>query len=741
MGEPAVDVTVITRFRDSDALMSAVGSWIERGCLRLPALIECGRTFQIALLTSIGDTAVRGSVEGIRQDGKSTYVRFLSAANDQTDGGVWFDLIDSDVVVPPTLRTVTGRARSISGEIVTQVKPTPQPSRGDVDSEWASGTPIPTAAPQARPPTQAPRAQSPAPRAISATPRPSSPAPAPAPSAPTTDARPLPSLKSPPPPRLTMRGTVQDGPTPAPTNASALGAPLPQKPTVVEPRARRAPSPRPQSAMHAIARSQVVMPAAAPAHDIGPIVEIEAMPPPQAAAAAPAPPPPPPAPVTSVPTPTIAVSPTPVPLAMPVDVRMPTGQVAMPAPPAIMPASTTSPPLGALSIELEPETRPQIPPPQLPPQTIPPPAMSRPQTIPPPVVAMWATPAGQTGAYFVTPAPGWTPDPATTEQDGTLRARPPTAPPPGWSPDQPQGGMSGMWMVPVVDPSMLPPQLAPAQPAVRPSRVPMFAAIAIAAAGAVVAISAVVWARGMSEGPAAPTMAAAPAAACTPDPAPVVTPDPRPATATPAVAASRATTAKPAPTARTTGVAPTAAEPVPAAGPTTPAPTTVVAAIAPKTAMTPPTPAATAPAASGDHCQVKITASANEVGVFVGGHRRGTAPMTLALPCEPTAVTFRHNGRRYVDQTRKVVPTIEGATLHASMDRPKALLKVVSKPAGASVSLDGRDIGKTPLVRKVNGFESMTLTVKAPGMVTERRLVYPKSGTTVVAATLKKKKK
>ena len=73
------------------------------------------------------------------------------------------------------------------------------------------------------------------------------------------------------------------------------------------------------------------------------------------------------------------------------------------------------------------------------------------------------------------------------------------------------------------------------------------------------------------------------------------------------------------------------------------------------------------------------------------------------------------------------------------MDRPKALIKVVSRPAGAAVSLNGRGIGKTPLVRKIDAFESVTIVMKAKGMKAERRLVYPKRGTTVVAATLEKR--
>jgi len=140
---------------------------------------------------------------------------------------------------------------------------------------------------------------------------------------------------------------------------------------------------------------------------------------------------------------------------------------------------------------------------------------------------------------------------------------------------------------------------------------------------------------------------------------------------------------------------------------------------------------------TGEVCQVSVTASATDVAIFIDGRRRGIAPTTLQLPCEPTVLRLQHLHNRYVDQTRSVTPTTH-RSLHVVMPRPQGLLKVVSRPGGATVRLNGRDVGKTPLLRKVEAFETMTVTLRAAGMVPERRRVYPKAGTTVVAATLKK---
>src|SRR5688500_1178864 len=104
MGAAVSDVMVRTRFVDVPTLMAAIGSSIERGCLRVRAQIDTDRTFQISLVTSVGLTAVRGAAEVVSYEGESTWVRFLSADNDQTDGGIRFDLTDADVTVPPELR-------------------------------------------------------------------------------------------------------------------------------------------------------------------------------------------------------------------------------------------------------------------------------------------------------------------------------------------------------------------------------------------------------------------------------------------------------------------------------------------------------------------------------------------------------------------------------------------------------------------------------------------------------------
>ena len=107
------------------------------------------------------------------------------------------------------------------------------------------------------------------------------------------------------------------------------------------------------------------------------------------------------------------------------------------------------------------------------------------------------------------------------------------------------------------------------------------------------------------------------------------------------------------------------------------------------------------------------------------------------MPCAPTTVVLRHP--RYQEQIRHVEPTADPLALHVIMPRPSAHLRIVTRPSGATVAVDGHVVGRSPLTTTVDGFERAKVTLTAPGMQPEERRVYAKNGTTMVMVTLKKK--
>lgn len=438
---------------------------------------------------------------------------------------------------------------------------------------------------------------------------------------------------------------------------------------------------------------------------------------------------------TSVPLPTPRVAAPPIPPLPPARSRAAAAPSELPAlaPPARGPVGSM--PLPRVDLA-PPEIAPEIAPPEVAPPEVAPPerdarevpppltASAAPEpprsapgaTAPPPMMAMWPGPTG----YYLAPAPF----------DPQARLRPTTLPP-GWGAEQ-----GRMW-IPVVDPAAMPvvaapapaaPSVAPAPPT-RAARGLLAASIVIAAAGAAVAVSAVWWARSVSAQRAAPPVsAAAPAVAGA-------------AEAKAAVAAVVPVTA-PAPVAPTVEPAPA---PAPVAPTVEPAPAPVAPPVEPAPAPVPPSveptaAAALAPtvepsaAAAPTRCRLAITTNADRVAIYVDGRLRGQAPATVDVPCHGE-LALRHP--RYQEQVRTLALAGDDA-LHVVLARPRAQLRIVTRPTGATVKLGGRVVGRTPLTAPVDGFERASVTLSAPGYATETRAAYVKGGTTVLAVTLKR---
>jgi hypothetical protein len=65
-------------------------------------------------------------------------------------------------------------------------------------------------------------------------------------------------------------------------------------------------------------------------------------------------------------------------------------------------------------------------------------------------------------------------------------------------------------------------------------------------------------------------------------------------------------------------------------------------------------------------------------------------------------------------------------SLDVTLTRPTHALTVVTQPAGATVSIDGRRAGTSPTVVKIMGFQTMSLTVEKPGFQSVTKRVYSK---------------
>jgi PEGA domain len=153
---------------------------------------------------------------------------------------------------------------------------------------------------------------------------------------------------------------------------------------------------------------------------------------------------------------------------------------------------------------------------------------------------------------------------------------------------------------------------------------------------------------------------------------------------------------------------------------------------------TPPTPAttpavttasATGPAAEGpaaaSGCQLRISASANPATIEIDGVARGETPALVDVPCRPVHVELRR--ARYAAAERTVEPGPGVTEVELRLSRPVVAVRILSRPAGATVRLNGKDLGKTPLTAQVTAYEHATLIWIAPDGATRTQQIYPQA--------------
>lgn len=135
-------------------------------------------------------------------------------------------------------------------------------------------------------------------------------------------------------------------------------------------------------------------------------------------------------------------------------------------------------------------------------------------------------------------------------------------------------------------------------------------------------------------------------------------------------------------------------------------------------------------------CLLQVTSNASLAEIWIEGERRGKVPAQLEVPCRPTSVALRHP--RYLAAQREVVPAPGTTEVALRLTRPLVTVKIESRPPGATVRVNGRAVGKTPLATKVLAFERGTVVLSHDGGAIKTMQIYPQADNTVVSATLPK---
>lgn len=135
-------------------------------------------------------------------------------------------------------------------------------------------------------------------------------------------------------------------------------------------------------------------------------------------------------------------------------------------------------------------------------------------------------------------------------------------------------------------------------------------------------------------------------------------------------------------------------------------------------------------------CKVSVTTEPEGSRVYANGRALpGKTPLVANVPCTTTVLDIKRS--RYEDVRRPVAPTAgEVAQVAVRLQRPKVQLRLVSYPAGATVSIRGRRIGTAPLTTTVDGFLYTTITFEKSGYKKAFQRIYPKDKLTLVKGRL-----
>ena len=122
-------------------------------------------------------------------------------------------------------------------------------------------------------------------------------------------------------------------------------------------------------------------------------------------------------------------------------------------------------------------------------------------------------------------------------------------------------------------------------------------------------------------------------------------------------------------------------------------------------------------------CRMSISVTPAGSTVKIDGAKVGVSPMVFDGPCERRRIELSH--ARYAPATRFVTPVLDKPeSLEVTLVRPTHALTVVTVPAGATISIEGRRAGTSPTVVQLMGFYGVKVTIEKKGYKTVTQRVY-----------------
>jgi hypothetical protein len=137
--------------------------------------------------------------------------------------------------------------------------------------------------------------------------------------------------------------------------------------------------------------------------------------------------------------------------------------------------------------------------------------------------------------------------------------------------------------------------------------------------------------------------------------------------------------------------------------------------------------AASIPAEPPALCVVNLKSTPSAAMVAIDSVAVGTTPLAvIGVPCgAPVTVSVDKTGYALWEQ-QVILAAGEPTHLRATLQRPQVKLRVTSVPTGAQVTIDGKPIGKTPLVVEATGYVATTVVLEMRGFRRHQATVTPR---------------
>jgi hypothetical protein len=137
-------------------------------------------------------------------------------------------------------------------------------------------------------------------------------------------------------------------------------------------------------------------------------------------------------------------------------------------------------------------------------------------------------------------------------------------------------------------------------------------------------------------------------------------------------------------------------------------------------------------------CGVEVASTPPGADVIVDKTVLGQTPNTFQLPCG-TEVKLLVKKSKFIGVTKSVTPGPDTAPIKVTLAAAVFSVKVTSTPAGATITVGGKQMGVTPTTIKIPAFASSTITLTKDGFQPDTQKLAPRQNNLPYHVTLKKK--